>query len=68
MVGHVRLMNVRAALTEVISRGVPGDFAELGVWRGGTCIFAKGIFEAHREHDRNVHGLSADQCRMDIGI
>ena len=41
MVGHMRLRNVREALMRVVRDGVPGGFAELGVWRGGTCIYAR---------------------------
>jgi len=58
MVGLERLKNVAQLILEVISAGVPGGFAELGVWRGGTCIFAKGIFDAMGEN-RSVHVFDA---------
>jgi hypothetical protein len=45
MVGHIRLKNVRDLLHDVMARKVPGDFVELGVWRGGVCIFAKAIMD-----------------------
>lgn len=41
MVGHMRLHNVKAAIEAVVSAGIPGDFAELGVWRGGASIYAQ---------------------------
>jgi len=43
MVGHMRLRNVREALLRVVQDEVPGDFVELGVWRGGTCIYARAV-------------------------
>eukprot|EP00435_Cladocopium_sp_Y103_P071654 s1005_g38.t1 len=59
MVGLVRLKNVADILWQVISNKIPGDFAELGVWRGGTCIFAKSILNAMGEDDRAVHVFDA---------
>eukprot|EP00435_Cladocopium_sp_Y103_P030900 s2160_g7.t1 len=59
MVGLARLKNVADILWQVISRKIPGDFAELGVWRGGTCIFAKSILNAMGENDRTVHVFDA---------
>jgi O-methyltransferase len=54
MIGTARMGNVRHLLERVIEAGVPGDFIETGVWRGGACIYAKGIFKAHGETQRNV--------------
>jgi len=45
MVGTARLRNIRMALEAVVADGVPGDFMELGVWRGGACIFAKALLD-----------------------
>ena len=58
MAGLEPLENVAQVILVVISAGVPGGFAELGVWRGGTCIFAKGIFDATGEN-RSVHVFDA---------
>ncbi len=44
MVGHARLRNVRHCLESVVASGVPGDFVELGVWRGGASIYARAVF------------------------
>ena len=57
MVGHKRLRNVRAAIESVIADGVEGDFAELGVWRGGVCIFAKLCLDAYGQPARRVHAF-----------
>lgn len=58
MVGIVRLRNVADVLYQVIANDIPGDFAELGVWRGGICIFAKSILDAMNEN-RLVHVFDA---------
>ena len=44
MIGIVRLMNVAKLLKSVVDDSVPGAFAELGVWRGGTCISSELLF------------------------
>ena len=54
MVGRGRLDNVHECLEAVIADGVPGDFVETGVWRGGVCVFARGVFKAHGITDRRV--------------
>src|SRR5687768_15186967 len=38
MIGMRRLHNLRELGEQVLERGVPGDFIETGVWRGGACI------------------------------
>jgi len=55
MVGHKRLRNVRHAIESVIDSNVPGDFAELGVWRGGTCIYTKALLDVKGQTSREVH-------------
>lgn len=59
MVGHLRLRNIRDLLLRVISSGVDGDFAEFGVWRGGSCIYAAGLFDVMGIRDRHVHVFDA---------
>ncbi|MFJ9937421.1 TylF/MycF family methyltransferase [Streptomyces virginiae] len=54
MVGLKRIRNIRTLLDRVVADGVPGDFIETGVWRGGVCIFARGYLKAHGITDRNV--------------
>ncbi len=54
MVGLTRLDNVQQCLENVISDDVPGDFIETGVWRGGVCIFARGLLKAYGIKDRQV--------------
>ncbi|MEV8504806.1 TylF/MycF family methyltransferase [Actinoplanes sp. NPDC051475] len=54
MVGLKRIRNVRRALETVLAEGVPGDFIETGVWRGGVCIFARAVLKAYGATDRRV--------------
>ena len=46
MVGRQRLADVRWCVDQVMAEGVPGDFIETGVWRGGVTILMKGMLEA----------------------
>lgn len=39
---------------DVLSRNVPGDFLECGVWRGGQSIFMRGLLKAHGDTSRCV--------------
>ena len=54
MIGTARMRNLRMLLLEALDLGIPGDFCETGVWRGGACIYAKGIFAVRNEFDRRV--------------
>jgi len=55
MVGMRRLENVQNLLFSVFSKNVPGDFVETGVWRGGTCIFARAVMRAKGQQHRKVY-------------
>lgn len=59
MVGHLRLKNIKETLLDVLSSGIEGDFAEFGVWRGGSCIYAAGLFEIMGVKNRQVHVFDA---------
>ena len=54
MVGTKRLRNVRDLVESVIGSGVPGDFVETGVWRGGASIMARAVLSAYGVVDRRV--------------
>lgn len=54
LVGHKRLNNLQRCVEEVLEQGIPGDFLEAGVWRGGCCILMRAVLAAHGIDDRNV--------------
>jgi O-methyltransferase len=54
MIGVPRLDNLRKCIEAVLDEGVEGDFIETGVWRGGACIFMRGILKAYGKEDRIV--------------
>jgi O-methyltransferase len=55
MIGVRRLENVRELAQQAIDQGIPGDLVEAGVWRGGCCIFMRGILAANAIKDRKVY-------------
>ena len=58
MIGARRMNNVRSECERVIQAGVPGDFMETGVWRGGACIMMRAVLAAYQIADRRV--IAAD--------
>ena len=54
MIGLTRLRHLRWAAETVLSEGVPGNFIEAGVWRGGACILMAGVLAAHGDVHRQV--------------
>lgn len=54
MIGSKRLDNLQYCLETALADGVPGDFIETGVWRGGACIFARAVFHAYGDTTRQV--------------
>ena len=54
MIGVARMRNLRRACELAILKRIPGDFIETGVWRGGACIYMRGILRAFGVSDRRV--------------
>lgn len=54
MIGAKRLDNLEHCIRTVIKDGVPGDFIETGVWRGGAIILMRAILKAYDVTDRVV--------------
>jgi O-methyltransferase len=54
MIGQARLRNLRALAEKVLDEGIPGDFIETGVWRGGACILLRAVLKAWGVRDRRV--------------
>lgn len=55
MVGTRRLENLRDLTQRALDEGIPGDFIETGVWRGGCCILMRGVLAANEVTDRKVY-------------
>ena len=54
MIGIKRLDALHYCVEDVLERGVPGDFIETGVWRGGAAIFMRGALKARGVTNRVV--------------
>lgn len=54
MIGSARMFHLRAMCEYVITHGVPGDFIETGVWRGGASIMMRAVLKAYGVNDRKV--------------
>lgn len=54
MIGLERLKNIKKCAEIVFQDGVEGDFIETGVWRGGACIFMRGLLKAYNDTERRV--------------
>jgi len=54
MIGQKRLSNLRQLCTQVVKNGIPGDFIETGIWRGGSCILMRAVLKAYEIADRVV--------------
>src|SRR5882724_714815 len=55
MIGLRRLDNLQECIESVLDDKVPGDLIETGVWRGGACIFMRGVLRVHGVDDRRVY-------------
>jgi hypothetical protein len=49
-----RFDNLRACIRTVLEEGVPGDFIETGVWRGGAVIFMRAMLKLYGDTTRTV--------------
>lgn len=54
MIGTARMRNLRHICETAILDDIPGDFIETGVWRGGACIYMRGILKAYGDTERRV--------------
>ena len=64
MIGRIRLRSLRECCESVLRRGIPGDFVETGIWRGGACIMMAALLAAYECKDRKVGDLIRSRgCR-----
>ncbi len=54
MIGYKRLKNIEYCMRSVIENNIEGDVIETGVWKGGSCIFMKGLLDAFDATGRKV--------------
>lgn len=54
MIGLRRLDNLEECIRDVLHRGIPGDFIETGVWRGGATIFMRALLKVYGDTKRVV--------------
>lgn len=54
MLPLARMDNLQMCILDVIERGIPGDFIETGVWRGGATIFMRAVLKVLNVTDRVV--------------
>lgn len=54
MLGRARLENIEFCFRSIVRDGIPGDFIECGVWRGGAVVFMRGLLEAFEIPGRTV--------------
>jgi O-methyltransferase len=54
MIGNRRMSNLRMIVQLLLTAGVPGDFIETGVWRGGACIMMRAVLKTFGDLDRRV--------------
>lgn len=54
MIGVKRMNNLRQLAARAIAEGVPGDFIETGVWRGGACVMMRAVLQAYGDKKRTV--------------
>lgn len=73
MVGMYRLEQIEKALEKCEEEGIPGDFIECGVWRGGVCMFAAAFYKTHGINRKvyvadSFQGVPAPEDPKDIGM
>ena len=58
---HAGTLNMlQLGVLDVLARGIPGDFIELGVFRGGGSIVLKTVMDAYAHLDTHLNGHTED--------
>jgi hypothetical protein len=59
MIGLKRLDNLQFCIEDVLTREVPGDIIECGVWRGGSAIFMRAVLKVNNVTNRIVYAADS---------
>jgi O-methyltransferase len=54
MLGTRQLDHMQRCIVDVLTRNIPGDLIEAGVWRGGMTIFMRAVLKAYQITDRKI--------------
>jgi len=54
MVGTRQLDHMQRCILDVLTRNIPGDLIEAGVWRGGMTIFMRAVLMGYQITERKV--------------
>lgn len=54
MIGALRLDHLQFCIETILAEDILGDLIETGVWRGGACIFMRGVLAVYGIADRRV--------------
>jgi len=55
MLSSARIAHLRKLTEATLAEGIPGDYIETGVWRGGACILMRAVLAAYGVSDRRVY-------------
>lgn len=73
MIGLFRLSNIERCAEQVLAEGIPGDFLEAGVCKGGAAIFMRALQIAHGAPERRTwladsfEGVPPSEAPVDAG-
>ncbi len=59
MIGQRRLDNVQELALNCLRRGIPGDFIEAGIWKGGVIALLAGLLKVVPAPSRRVLGVDS---------
>jgi predicted O-methyltransferase YrrM len=59
MIGKRRLENVLNLAKEKIEHGIPGDFIEAGIWKGGVVALMSAVLKVYGDTARQVYGADS---------
>jgi len=60
MIGMQRMRNIYALTADLLSRRVPGNFMECGVWRGGAAIYMRKLLNLYGGGQADRYVILAD--------